>query len=84
MEIASLLKYEFQPKDTIISELGMWKTVYYILEDFDEKFYVIINGVVSIQNAIGMFGSGSLAGRSQMSASGMLWSSQMIRMSHGN
>ena len=23
MEIASLLKYEFQPKDTIISELGM-------------------------------------------------------------
>lgn len=26
IEIASLLKYEFQPKDTIISELGKLKT----------------------------------------------------------
>lgn len=69
---------------TLSFQIKVSKIALMVIEDFDDKFYVILNGVVSVQNASGLFGSGSLAGRSQMSASGIMWSSQMMRMSQGN
>jgi hypothetical protein len=52
------------------------------LEDFDDKYYVIVNGTVSVQSA-GLYKSGSLA-PSQMSNTGMMWNTMGRLSNNGN
>ncbi len=47
-DIANLLKYEFHPKDTELTNLGRNNTFTY-LDGANEKCYIIVSGTINIQ-----------------------------------